>query len=373
MVMGKKVKKLGAKFWLNVIAVILVIVVLFFSRDQLIDAWKNMENANLWILLLLIPLQILSYYAKGMSIFSYLRGRGKLQKTKKSTMAAMALELNFVNHVFPSGGLSGASYMVWRLGKKGICAGQATMSQIVQYLSTMVAFILLLMIALIVVAITNDASNFVVILSATFVTAIIFVIFFASYLINDRKRLKSFARWLTRAINKVVYAVTFHKKRRIFRRKQAEKFFFDIHDDFIVIKKQKSLLIKPIVWSLVFIICDVMLFFVAFWALGVPVNPALVLIAYGAASMVGTFVTTPGGVGGFEGVMIIILGAWSAAGVVLARVILIIGTLISGYVFYHLAIKNLGKPDFDKPIDLTPNDEIREAKSDGKSAHTKCQ
>jgi len=33
----------------------------------------------------------------------------------------------------------------------------------------------------------------------------------------------------------------------------------------------------------------------------------------------------------------------------------------------------LGKPDFDKPIDLTPNDEIREAKSDGKSAHTKCQ
>jgi len=370
--MGKKVKKLGARFWLNVIAIILVIVVLFFSRDQLVEAWKNMENANLWILLLLAPVQILSYYAKGMGIFSYLRGRGKLLKTRRRTMAAMALELNFVNHVFPSGGISGASYMIWRLGKKGICAGQATMSQIVQYLATMVAYIILLMIALIVVAITNDASNFVVQLSATFVTAIIFVIFFASYLINDRQRLKSFARWITRIVNKLVYTLSFHRKRRLFKRKQAEKFFFDIYDDFLVMKKQKTLLIKPILWSLVFIVCDVMLFFIAFWALGVPVNPALVLIAYGAATLVGTFVTTPGGVGGFEGVMIIILGAWSAAGVVLARVILIIGTLISGYVFYHMAIKSLGKPQLNQPIDLTPDDEIREAKSNGKSNHSKC-
>ena len=371
--MVKAVKKLGAKFWLNLIAVILVIVVLFFSRDQLADAWKNMEQANLWILLLMVPVQIISYCAKGMGIFSYLRGRGKLLKTRKREMAAMALELNFVNHVFPTGGVSGASYMIWRLGKKGICAGQATMSQIVQYLTTMIAFIVLLMVALLIVAITNDASNFIVILSATFITAIFFVIFFASYLINDRKRLKSFAGWVTRVANKVVYAVTFHKKRNLIRRKQAEKFFFDLYDDFLVIKKQKSLLIKPILWALVYIVSDVMLFFITFWALGVPVNPALVLIAYGAASLVGTFVTTPGGVGGFEGVMIIILGAWSAAGVVLARVILIIGTLISGYIFYHMAIKSLGKPKLDQPIDLTPNDEIREAKSgDGKSSHTNC-
>jgi len=364
--MVKAARKLGARFWLNLIAIVLVIVVLFFSREQLVEAWDNIGKANLWILLLLIPIQIFSYYANGMIFFSYLRGRGRLLKTKKRSMAAMSLELNFVNHVFPSGGLSGSSYIIWRLSKKGINVGQATMSQLVRYLAIMIAYVILLMVSLIVVAITNDASNFIVIVTATFVTAVIFVIFFASYLLNDRTRLKSFSRFVVRFVNKLIYIVSFKKKQRLLTRKQGEKFFFDIYDDYLVIKKQKTLLLKPILWSLAFVIADMMLFFVAFWALGVPVNPALILIAYGAASLVGSFVTTPGGVGGFEGVMIIILGSWSAAGVVLARVILILGTLASGYIFYHRAIRNLGKPNLTQPIDLTPDDEIREAKARGK-------
>ena len=59
------------------------------------------------------------------SIFTYLRGRGQLKKTTPLGVTAVALEYNFVNHVFPSAGVGGASYMVWRLGKLGVAAGQA--------------------------------------------------------------------------------------------------------------------------------------------------------------------------------------------------------------------------------------------------------
>ena len=359
--MAKKQRRF--KFWLNIIAIVLVALVLFLSRDQLVEAWDNLHSANLWILLLLLPVQVLSYYANGMIIFSYLRGRGKLKDVKMRTMTAMALELNFVNHVFPTGGISGASYMIWRLGKTGVRAGQATMSQIIRYVAFMIAFVILLVISLVVVAITNDASNMVVLLSAAFATGTMFLVIFAAYLIGNRNRLKSFSRWVTRVVNKVVYAISFKRRESILKKSVTEKFFYDIHDDFMVIKEQKSLLLKPIIWAFVFVLSDVALFFVAFLALGTPFNPALLLIAYGAATCVGMFVTTPGGAGGFEGVMILMLGRASAAGVVLARVILILGTLITGYVFYHLAIRRLGDPNLDKKIDLTPNDEIKKAKS----------
>ena len=62
-------------------------------------------QVNVWILLLLIPLQILCYYAAGAMIFSYLKEKYDITISGAQT-AQMALELNFVNHILPSGGVS---------------------------------------------------------------------------------------------------------------------------------------------------------------------------------------------------------------------------------------------------------------------------
>ena len=64
-------------------------------------------------------------------------------------MTAVALEFNFVNHVFPSAGVSGASYMVWRLGKMKVPAGQAAMSQLINYFSLGSTFMIMMVAALI--------------------------------------------------------------------------------------------------------------------------------------------------------------------------------------------------------------------------------
>jgi len=63
---------------------------------------------------------------------------------------------------------------------------------------------------------------------------------------------------------------------------------------------------------------------------------------------VGSVMITPGGAGGYEAMMVLMLtssgiaGATAIAGVLLARVILILITIGSGYIFYHLALRKYG-------------------------------
>ena len=62
---------------------------------------------------------------------------------------------------------------------------------------------------------------------------------------------------------------------------------------------------------------------------------------------------TPGGAGGYEAMMVLMLasagvpGGVVIAGVLMARVLLILLTIGSGYVFYHLALKKYGKSEAD--------------------------
>jgi uncharacterized protein (TIRG00374 family) len=130
---------------------------------------------------------------------------------------------------------------------------------------------------------------------------------------------------------------------------RVDVFFEEMHKDYLSLRGDKKILIKPFLWGLVFTAADVSLFLIAFWALGVPVNPAPVLIAYGVASLAGFFVVTPGGAGAYEAIMVAFLAVAGLsqgvviAGVVLARVIILLGTIILGYVFYQMALIKYGK------------------------------
>ena len=358
----------GWRFWLNVATFALIIIILIAAREHLVAAWHLLGRTNLAILFLILPLQFASYYASTEIFFTYLRARGQLTKTSTLQATGMSLELNFVNHVFPSGGISGASYMVWRLGKLGVSAGQATMAQIMRYVIQMGTFMVLMAVALIWATIENRTANWVVVAVTIGITALVFVVIFGGYLIGSRVRMLSFAKFLTANINKFVRKITFAKKPEVMKLAKVEKFFIDFHEDFMVLRADKKLLIRPIIWSFIFNITDVSLFLVTFWSLGIPVNPAILLIAYGVATLSGMFMLTPGGAGAYEALMIGILtasgvpGGAALAGVILARALLILLTLASGFVVYQHALKKYGQPDLAKPVDFTPNAEIERTK-----------
>lgn len=351
---GKTVKRFSGRFWLNIVTITLILIVLVAARKQLYEAWKLLGQVNLWILSLLIPLQFASYYTNAEIFFTYLRARGQLKKTSPLEATSMALELNFVNHVFPSGGVSGISYMVWRLGKLGVSAGQATMAQLMRYVVQLGTFALLLAIALVVATLENRTSNWVVMVATGVVTSIIFLVVFGSYLIGSEDRMKSFARWLTRTTNALVSKLTFKRRNEVLSIEKSEKFFLEFHDDYTILRRDKKMLVKPIIWSVAFNLIDVALFMVSFWALGISFNPAVLLIAYGAAAAAGFLVLTPGGAGAYEAIMVAVLTAGGMsveaafAGVVLTRATLIAGSLLTGFLAYQHALRKYGQPKLDE-------------------------
>lgn len=96
---------------MSIVTVMLLAILIFLSRHELVRAWELLEKVNIWILLIALPLSALSYLAAGEMIFSYLRQKKLINDIKHTTLMRLSLELNFVNHVLPSGGLSGISYM----------------------------------------------------------------------------------------------------------------------------------------------------------------------------------------------------------------------------------------------------------------------
>lgn len=334
--------------WLNILTAVIIFLMLYTLRDELLRAWELLGRVNLWVLAVIIPLQFACYYAGGVAIFSYLKRRGQAYNVKPWEMASMALELNFVNHILPTAGMSGLSYMTWRLSKLGISSGRATLAQVVQLFTQFASFVLLLMLAVVAVTLDSGINRLTILGSSLLVTGLIVGLMVVWYIIDNERRLERFSQGLARIVNS--FARKFLRRKRELLSAEVVKFFFnELQDDYRALKREPRLLVRPFLWGILYNIGQVSLFFFTFLALGALVNPAAILLAIGMASVVGAFMITPGGAGGYEATMVLVLtssgvnGAIAIAGVLLARIILILLTIGSGYIFYHLALRKYGK------------------------------
>lgn len=338
--------RVPVKTWISIVTFLLVAVIVYASRHELVRAWELLWTVNIWILLLLLPLQALSYYAAGAMVFSYLREKFDLQ-VPRAESAKIALELNFVNHILPSAGVSGASYMTWRLGQLGISPARATLAQVVRFAATFGAYLLLMLIAVLAITLDVGLERIPILVSSGLASAIIFGSVLTVYIIQSQARLHKAAAFITKHTNRFWRGVM-RRKQPLLHLEKVNSYFEDLHDDYRQIVRDPRILKKPFFWGLVFVSSEIALFWVTFLALGTPINPAPLLIAYGLAGFAGAFFFTPGGVGGYEALMVGFLattgidkGAVIAA-VLLSRAILIILTIVTGYYFYQRALNRYG-------------------------------
>jgi len=223
------------------------------------------------------------------------------------------------------------------------------MAQVVRFAMGFAAFIALLALAVLAVTIDGNINRWIILVSSTLVAVMVGAVLLGIYLLSSQTRTQQFAGWLVRTVNRLVRRVSFGKKRKILGLEKTQTFFSDMHHDYVALREDKRILLKPFLWGLVFTAADAALFCITFWALGIPVNPAPILIAYGVASTAGFFVVTPGGAGAYEAIMVGFLAiaglsqGVAIAGTVLTRVILLLGTIGLGYLFYQHAILKYGR------------------------------
>lgn len=342
-------RKMSFRSWLTVGTLVLLAVVVTFAWPEIIKAYRLVDQIDLRILALLIPVQLLSYYATGGMIFTYLRSKGELKEVSQWRIARIALELNFVNHILPSGGAAGFSYLGWVLGKYGVKPSRSTIAQLVRFTLTFVAFSLILIVAVIFLASDGRVNRLIIVLAALIVTVCIAVIFGTIFIIGSSRRLNGFSHWLTRLANGFVNKVTRGKKPAALKADILPNFFGELHQDFLSIRKDARILIKPFIWAFIANILDVALIWIAFWSLGYEVSPAILFVAFGVSSLASAVSVTPGGAGVYEAIMIAFLASSNVpadvaiAGTLLARVTLVLGTILFGYVFYQFTVLKYGK------------------------------
>lgn len=340
--------KLSFRGWLTIITLVLLAVVIVAAWPEILQAWRLMGRVDLWMLLLLIPVQFASYYATGGMIFSYLRAKGNLEDMSHWSMTRLALELNFVNHILPSGGAAGFSYLAWILKKHEVSVSRSTMAQIIRFVLTFASFILLLFVSMIVLTVERKIDVSIVAVGFTLVVAAVVATWVGIWLIKSNERLRRFSAWLTKKVNGIVSWATRGKKKSVVKEAVILEFFDGLHDDYLAIRRDRKILRTPFIWALIANVLDVALIWIAFWALGYPLDPALLFIAFGIASIAGAVSVTPGGAGVYEAVMVAFLAASGVttevaiAGTLLARVTLLAGTILFGYLFYQLTIIKYG-------------------------------
>lgn len=304
------------------------------------------KDINIWVLLLLVPEQILMYYAAGQIYFSFLRKRQGLS-ISQGLLTRISLEINFVNHALPSAGVSGLGYLIWRLKKFKITAGQVSFIHLLRYIISALANTIQTWIAIVIVIVVGCVRSngwWAVALAASIALGIQLLILAVWMIVHKQKTIDKFSRWASGFVNKVVAFFQRKRKEPFLKEDAVNAFFMDLRGDYLAIKRNKKIMWKPIVWGSLYAFLELATYWVVGSALGHPEILPQIMIAEGVASVVGTLVVTPGGVGGYEGAMIAILIAlgvdFSTATitVVVTRIIVMLGTIVTGWGFYQQAL-----------------------------------
>jgi putative heme transporter len=314
--------------------------------DQIVETFRNIDNVNMWALLLLIPLQTWYYDVSARFYRDMFRILGG--EVGYKFLLRTSLELNFVNHVFPSGGVSGFSYWGLALRKQGVSAARATIVQTMRFVLLFISFQVLLFFALILLALDGRANNFMLLVSGSLATLLVLGTLALIFIVDSKKRIDSFFTFLTKTLNRVIQVVR-PKHPETINIGRAKALFQDYHENYKILKQNFRQLRRPFVFSLLINLIEVLTIYAVFAAFGQWINLGAVIIAYAIANFAGLISVVPGGVGIYEGLMIGVLAAGGVSPaislpvIIMYRVLMILLQIPFGGFLYYRTIHRKGE------------------------------
>ena len=336
-----KAPKSKFKTFLSALTIIALVAFVYALRQNIYDTFANLKNVNPWALALMPLLQVGNYH-------SYSKLYGELyevlgEKIAYKKLYRVTLELNFVNNVFPSGGVSGISYFGIRMRKFGIGAGKSTLVQVLKFGLIFISFQLMLMIGLIMLALGGGANGLLILIAGSLSTLLFVGTVLMAYILGSKDRINSFFSFVTKGLNWLIALVRRGHPETIKLQKVKET-FDELHDNYMLIKKDFKKLKKPLVYALLANATEILTIYAVYMAFGKFINPGAVIIAYAVSNFAGLVSVLPGGVGIYEALMTATLvaagvpAALSLPVTVMYRILNSFIQLPIGGYFYHKAL-----------------------------------
>ncbi len=331
------------KVLVNVLTVSGLLVLVYLVRHQLVDTLHNLSRINIWVLLLIIPIELINYDAYTRMYGSLFKVLG--HKTTYKEMYKVALELNMVNHVFPSGGVSGFSYFSLRLRRYGISTAQSTLVQTMKFIFLFASFEILLIIGLLVLAIGGRANDLVLLIGGSLVTFVVIGTVGIAFIIGSKERIDTFLTFLTKGLNRLIHVLRPGHPETI-NISKVRQVLAELHENYLIMKKEYRALKWPFLNALVANLTEILAIYVVYVAFGHWINIGAVILAYAVANFAGLVSVLPGGVGIYEALMTAVLAtagvspALSLPVTVMYRVVNMTIQILPGYYFYHKALRH---------------------------------
>lgn len=335
------------KLLLNIITLIALAILIFALREQLGQTFENLAKISASVLLLMIPLQLVNYDAQSRLYRALFRLVGHNFKYKD--MFATSLELNFVNHVFPSGGVTGISYFGARMKSDKLAGSQATVVQLFKLVLLFVSFEILLLLGILFLALTGNVNNITILVATTLTTLMVVGTAAFAFIVGSKTRINAVFITITKGINKLISLFRTNRPETI-KLDRAHEVFNSLNANYKLITAKIGQLKKPFLYALVANLTEVLTIYVVYIAFGEWVNIGAVILAYSVANFAGLVSVLPGGVGIYEALMTaVLIAAGVPAGLsvsvtVMYRVISTLIQLPAGYVLYHRALRGKSKP-----------------------------
>ncbi len=342
--MAKKVKLFSFRTVLSVLTLILVAYVVYKNWPDIVDTFYHLDEANVLVLMLLVPEQLYMYYVCGQIFFSYLKNRKDVKKFKNKEILLISTELNFVNHAVPAGGLGGLAYLTYRLYPFGVSAGQASFLYLFRYAVTTVINYAQALVAIIVLLILNaipEEAMWIIPVSLVMNFGVFSVIFLVIFIASSKKRIEVFSRVIANITNSVMKIVTFGHKKEMIGNKKISDYFADIYESVKIAKENKRFLKKPVLWGILYSFLEVATYWIVAISLGRPELLPFILVGEAIGSVFDGIV--PYGLYelGMAGVMIALGVDFPTATIVtvMTRVLILLFTIITGTVPYYKVIR----------------------------------
>lgn len=339
---------------INVITVLALVGLVILIREQIVQTFQNLQRVNVWILSLIVPLTLLGYHAQTKMYQDMFRLLGN--KLHYKFMFRVAVELNFVNQVFPSGGVSGISYFGVRMRSADITGTRASLVQLMKLLLIFTSFELLLVVGLIVMALEGKANDLMLLVAGSITTLLVVGTVAFVLIIRSETRIHSTFRGIAKGLNWLVHLVR-RKNPETFSIARAERIVQDLHTNYLVIESRYKELKAPFLWALVLNTTAILSIYAVYVAFGEWVNLGAIILAYSVANFAGLVSIFPGGVGIYEALMTGVLAAGgipAALSLPVTIMFRVLSTLIQlppGYVLYHQTVHRTGSTPMDPPHD----------------------
>lgn len=330
------------KLLLNILTVVLLVVLAYAIRHQLSQTIDNLARVHAWALALILPIELLNYHAQTKLYQTLFRTTGT-HLTYKS-LFKMSVELNFVNHVFPSAGVSGISYFGLRMkSAEQVSTGKATLVQVMKLILVFFSFEVILLAGVVFLAIGGKANNLTMLVAGSLSTFMVFGTVGFAYVAGSRERIHSFMTSMTTFLNKLIHKVR-PKHPETINVERVRFMFEEMHQNYMLFKEHLSDLKAPFWYAVLANATEVMAIYVVYIAFGEWVNVGAVILAYAVANFAGVLSVLPGGVGVYEALMTAVLvaagvpAALSLPVTIMYRVLNTVLQVPPGYVLYHRSL-----------------------------------